>query len=1012
MADLPVKLSSLIQDFDRSFWEGDGSLSITFKDLVETFETSPEITLAKALQGASPPFLRSGVQLEIDNRTLGLGTHGGISMSVDFQAAFGNAMDIVLGQTGLDALPAVGSLDLKTVLGESVVNLGEGGLIILSLAGSVQGGVSGSGAFSPGINVGFTFKAGGGIQWFYCRPVSSDSVLLTAIGETFSRARLPQAGLKVVGEAGIPIAPAENEVIYTCYSGFLSLGAQATFGYEFSGTKDYSLGKLDLSTKLLVQASARLSFDYQLAGSFQLTVTQGDSPEWVRVAVEKDRSSSFEFGLGIAVNVSAETPGTGAGGLELVEGIIGSDASQVLTTALNYAQMTPQDLRKQIDGFTQATIEKWVGKGIDEIPDDVLQGTLDQLAKIQSALSDPAQFPIDLYSRFLDTVDYEDAIGRIREIFGAADLDTARNLLFEKIDSPQLRQLLEGLSSERFASIATADEELFASVKDALQERLDQFDQLVTGTAKDEIREFVNAKLEALQLDKIAAEVAKYDTEAELKANLSAAGQEFVSRLIDRPFNEVFADGSQASEVFKEVNQFAASFKKTVTKVGVLIEKALNSKGRFELSYSYQTVRENEKLVDLQIKVGTSSSPIQKGMDLYDRAVQGQFREVLQDQNLDVLKIGKATFTESLRKTATLSVHIFGWNFKETSSILSDLESSVKVGGTGLITVYNLKIEGKRVTEEDQRTTELSLMLQLVGSAKGALLDDDFKKRSVDGLKELSSLQSNYQYEIKDELTTPEELQSYFEVGRNLGVIDAGQQARLMSTVRTVGGQGLDVANYGKADIRYTSSFKGEALAKALATDYSGLVEDLAPGEKLDNAGALERLFVDRLLASYYVGKDDLGNAVPALYGARIFEAFKKNPNLSASQWTSKTFTVASGGKSVQVDPRETDVEWARVLYFRNVWLAKFLEDFRQALVGEKQLTFESLQGQLEEFVEKLKNVGKRDAHLAAMPFLLLDTMIRRSSPGEKDVVEALLEVILYDKTDPTKELLYIPIQG
>ena len=75
-------------------------------------------------------------------------------------------------------------------------------------------------------------------------------------------------------------------------------------------------------------------------------------------------------------------------------------------------------------------------------------------------------------------------------------------------------------------------------------------------------------------------------------------------------------------------------------------------------------------------------------------------------------------------------------------------------------------------------------------------------------------------------------------------------------------------------------------------------------------------------------------------------------------------------------------------------------------MTKNQKITIGKLEKDLKILVRRLDSVS-RDA-LNALPLLIIDEMVRRSSGGAPDVREALFEITLLD--DEGNELSYIPI--
>ena len=292
----PVVLSSFINDFPKKFWNGDGSLSFSGGELTDIIESSPDITLKELKRqrqsSRQSMLLDSGISINLDHQNL-LALSGGLGV---------RAM-VVLDESLLDLLPQEQYPGLKDLLENYIISNPDESLVLLLIPGKANAALNGSHMFSPAVSAGFQLKGGGDIEYYYCCPIKNDEALLPSLKTLFGTARLPQT-------AGLAVPLQKNEILYTAYSGFLHLGGDVSFGYSFNGSKEYSLGELNLTSKLLVQAAIKLQFRCQLTGAFKLIATAGRSQGWRRVVVEKDHSSTFDFALGVTVDANLSTDET------------------------------------------------------------------------------------------------------------------------------------------------------------------------------------------------------------------------------------------------------------------------------------------------------------------------------------------------------------------------------------------------------------------------------------------------------------------------------------------------------------------------------------------------------------------------------------------------------------------------------------------------------------------------------------------------------------------------------
>lgn len=1028
---IPHKLSSLVKDIDKTFWNGDADLKIRLESFIRTLTDNPNITFRDLKKDYEDKgILFTGINFKLDpDHLLRLGeARGGttgFSVSINVDAEVGAWLHLIVSDKGLKNLDKDKFSYMQKFLSKHTELSDSQSMVVLSFDGKIDTGLAASQIFSPpgGINVGLKFGAGAGYNWFYCRPVSVDTKVLESIGETFTHARLPQTDLKKVLEFRNPIQFEKNELLYSRYIGFVNLGVDSSLGFEFNGTKNVGIGKMDLTTKLAVQVAAKANIAYHLAGAFQVLVKPGFDSDWIRIILDKDRSSGFDFGFGVKVGADLKTTGLpeeDETGLALIESILGTTTPQAFREVLEVAKMAPDELRDKANGFVKEIIGKWVGKAFDDISDE-LESVLASIRSIENLFDSVDDRLISIYESFLGTIDFEDTINRIKSIINEAD-DLRPKMLLAKITDSKPRQFLELLCNECFSDIYLnlGIEELRDTIVDKIRDSVENFEKLISGDVKDMIRKFVKAKQDALGIKDMMEELAKLDTVEKLEKQASDRIKELIGRLLDESFDKLLGD-NKLGNVIDELNNLANGFSNTLKKIHQTFKKALNAKGRVQISYAYQNVKSNENLIDIEVNVGTTDDPEFTGIELYNKAIKGDWGEVLTDEHLTRIRINKARFTDELRKTKTLNAHIFGWDYKSVSLILSDLDRSIQVGPNGLMTIFKMTFVENRKDESDFRATELNYMLQVSGVVSGAMRTGRMLKREEQDAKDcLQTLQNSFKYKIEDDLTDLDDLSSYFDIGVKLNIINTSQKTKLIETVSQLRGAGMDNKDFGKVGIKYSVSFDGEALANAFLHDYSN--EEVAwwsNGKKVkkvfgNNRLALQAMYVDRLISSFYLHSkgNSAYNAIPVLFMAGFHEALNKQPSLNVRKWA-RDYYVERGNKKIKVNVPQARAQWATCHYHVNVSMSKLIDKFRLKLEQNSKLSVKEMRKFLREVLENLSKMGRKEgSSQPSLPLMLLDEMIQRSA-GEsyKEACTALLEITLYTP-DGKKELQYIPISG
>jgi len=1027
------------QDLTKSFWNGTGKFTILAEDIADALGKDPDLTVgalrARLIEAKKPLLVQTGLDFTIDAEDpLRLGTKNGGAKTQ--HVAFSAHVDvdaraiIILSADTFASLQNQHPEDLGTLLHDHTALTGQDALIVIAAGGDAGAEFSSTVLSRPGVNVGISFKAGAAVNWVVCRPARDGDKVLEAFRQAFKKARLPQSDPDDIVAAGGTVTLGPNEVISTSFNGFMSIGGEATFGYDTSGTTNYAIGKLDLATKLVIKARAKVSVGYSLTGAFRTTVLPGD-PGWVRVMVEKDRTSTFDFGVGVTVDAKLKTTGlpSEGGGLALLESIFGFHTPQVAQQVLELAHLSPDELRKKADGAIKGFVETWAGKAFDELKDTELGKVFDELSHVANEITHADARVVALYEQYV-VGKLESALDGLETIIGKASLVEQRKALLAKISDEKLRSLVELLIERSFGSTVVS----FEQVAGDLKQQVEALRAFVTTDAEEKIRTFIEARTQALGLAPLVDALKKIDTPKKLKDTTVTAVVGLAERLSGMTVDKLLAS-PEAGKVIKEINDIAKGFDQVLEKINDVVTKALNAQGRFELSYAYQRVRSGHKLVDVQIHVDQADPALrQQAHQIYRDATSGHFDKVLTDAHVGLVRVASAAFTDSLKKVGTLKVNVFGWNYQEVKTMLVSLEGTVKESPTGLLTVYAIKAKGESITESRKRTVALGYTFQVAGQVKGAFEDAGaLRQQTVDAFETLNRVQGELDYTIKDTLTHLDELRSYLEVGRQLNVLTPGQTARLIGSIQELRrpANGAPAALVGDTlkgvDVTYTVGFAGDALTRALTTDLTGTpitwwkergsrgdfrepTQIAAP----DHQTALKSIYAECLIASFVLGRtsnrDDY--AVASMYKLGWLVDLNDNPNVLWPSGVTRVSETRATGEQVFVSISEQAKAWARFHYFVDVALARFLHEFRESLQKSRRQPLGNLEEFLKDLVSKLQQAGQGDQ--ASLPFILLDELVRRTSPAEapegQEPRRALLEVTLLD--DKGKPANRIPIIG
>ena len=241
-----------------------------------------------------------------------------------------------------------------------------------------------------------------------------------------------------------------NEILSTSFNGFMSLGGEATFGYDTSGTTKYGWVRWDLATKLVLKARAKVNVGYSLAGAFKTTVLPVDTPGSVRVVVEKGSDVHVRFRRRCHRGRQARNHGAAdgrrrSGVARIHPRIPPRDRAQILELSALSPRSSPSGRRRY-----QGLVEKWAGKGFDEFSGPTQGRFFKQVSDGARQVTGLENRAIALYERYI--VDKRDpAFTELEGILAKASIEDQRKALLEKISDERLRSLVELFAERRLA---------------------------------------------------------------------------------------------------------------------------------------------------------------------------------------------------------------------------------------------------------------------------------------------------------------------------------------------------------------------------------------------------------------------------------------------------------------------------------------------------------------------------------------------------------------------------------
>ena len=512
--------------------------------------------------------------------------------------------------------------------------------------------------------------------------------------------------------------------------------------------------------------------------------------------------------------------------MALLESILGFRTPQLALQVFDLAQLGPEDLQKKADAAIKALVEQYASGAFDKLSAKKVGDALEKISGAARLIVGAEDRLMGVYEQVV-VAKLDPALKVLEKVLSAPTIAAQRDALLQKIADEGVRQLVSLLVERPVGQIVTAPSEGLGR----LQSEVVRLRQFIDADSENQIRDFIQARVEALGLAKLFTTLKGITTVEQLKAQSTSAVSALVERLTGMAMRELFASPKVVA-LIGEVDAVATKIDSILERFNAIVTRALNAKGRFDVSRAYQRSHEGEKLVDVQIQIEQTDPALAVlARKVYEAATHGRFDEVLRDENAAVITVSSAAFTDVLKKVGSLEVNVFGWNYKQVNTVLSSLDNAVAESPTGLITIYSIDAEGQSLQKGRKRTLALNYVFQVAGQVQGAFeAKAELRKQTIDAFAQLNRMQSTLSYEITDPLTSLDELQAYFGVGRRLGVLDAGQVARLIGSIRELrrpangSPAAMSDTDFRRVSVTYTVGFSGAALARALTTDLTGSV--------------------------------------------------------------------------------------------------------------------------------------------------------------------------------------------
>ena len=457
----------------------------------------------------------------------------------------------------------------------------------------------------------------------------------------------------------------ESTMLLSEVDGSFSIGAEATFGYDFNWVRAVdNLGlKGDIGLRLTAGLTASLRFG--MSGKYALLMTRENADPTIRMRLYKLRTKNLNLALDASLFVTPQSPAPDSL-RDLLKAITGIHERQIIRLLGDVRDWA--DPSKPIFGpfinLAESEARKLV-QSITGIADlatafDTAKARIQNLFNIWSSLPQAAaQF---LWAKLPDPAAIADAVAIAQKVstFSADELTA---FIESRLGDSEF---LDSNSGEMLESLAVKG--LFAALQDkteirtirsaaaAVTELLDGSDlqKLLTSLQKE-----INARLDLNHLENVVDQASFDSLDSWLRARL----EDFLEQRL------VGAQG------LAQLQQLRTSLQTIFGKSEELYNKALaavQSNYTFALHSSFQSTAASSALLDVRFDFGAANSQASQGIRL---ALAGKFDELLQ-ASLSGVTITEGVLAYALRREThvTLSLPYFSTNSVHVNDSVAQLQ--------------------------------------------------------------------------------------------------------------------------------------------------------------------------------------------------------------------------------------------------------------------------------------------------------------------------------------------------
>jgi len=705
-----------------------------------------ESALAELLLGDEP------FDDQISNELGKVGFQG--STPDDFSFGSDEVLKIGLGVNAA----LVSSLVLKRAPGEKLTMLDSylpeldyGRDLVVALQMQAEAGLTAgaNSSFGSYISLAGGTEVGGGAEYHRCKVYPRDLSARAIVSDFLTGLRWPLSGAD--SARSLPA----GDIAAASFRGKLKLWDEMNLGYSVSGSKALSLAKLDAAFEYKLAAAIKWGGSFEMGGNFTVISMPGSSEDWVRLRVVRDQSRATQTHFGLDVNLDYQSSGIPDSSDGLLTALTGHDTRSILNWLELAAETDDIDaavarVKEKVGEQASKSLEQLLGQAYRSINFDSLK------AKIEDVLSQ--------YGNFKDSIDGH-LLDLGRKYIGSTDVCDWLKIALDKTTRKGLREIsnhnvwkvIDELVGDRAYALLT-DQDAFNHFRSAAQKLLDLLEG--KGGFKP-LKEFIEKVEERFDVDKLLDTLG--DNLDKDKLNALAKGK--LEGLLTSLFN-LAGDALEGGEIDQTVAKLSDEAEKILNWKKKLDSKLkLGLKNQLELSllYSTSSQRASSAVVDMEFNLARSG-----GRDLYELARRGDFQKAISEFDPAILTIHRGEFEESLEKSRSLAVHLFGWEnlFEVKVGQVTEIETVMLDGGPVFLMDSESSLKMRNVSGFENAESIRSI-LQFKLQAQS-----DADKASEGVLVDLlNSLSCNYEI-VRDQVSPDwDALPGAFRFAEQLGLV-------------------------------------------------------------------------------------------------------------------------------------------------------------------------------------------------------------------------------------------------